>query len=134
MVSTSSMVGLKAPGYSETPSGLKETESGFVLEEVDIGVFVEVTPANPATAYAFPLKLEDFKGHWRISQTNTPRVGDTAHGHWMKDGIIHWVKGRVTAVHREKTFFIVTGEEWATAESYWGRDVENGTTPAVGFQ
>ncbi|KAL3492077.1 hypothetical protein BJX62DRAFT_236510 [Aspergillus germanicus] len=115
------MVGIKAPGYSMTSTGhLKHTASGFVLEEIDIGVFA--------------LKLADFKGHWRISQTNTPAVGHTAHGHWLKDGIVWWVKGRVTDVHRDKTFYIVTGEDMATAETYWGRDVENGTKPALGFR
>jgi hypothetical protein len=130
------MVGLEAPGYSITSTGhLKHTASGFVLEEIDLGVFVQVTPANPASPSGYALKLADFKGHWRISQTNTPAVGGTAHGHWLKDGIVWWVKGpRVTDVHRDKPFYIVTGENMATAETYWGRDVENGTKPALGFR
>ncbi|KAL2795212.1 hypothetical protein BJX66DRAFT_337213 [Aspergillus keveii] len=97
-------------------------------------LFVQVTPANPASPSGYALKFADFKGHWRISQKNTPAVGDTAHGHWMKDGIVWWVKGRVTDVHRDKTFYIVTGKDMATAETYWGRDVENGTKPALGFR
>ncbi|CEL03774.1 hypothetical protein ASPCAL04917 [Aspergillus calidoustus] len=135
MAPTSSMVGLKGPGYSVTSTGhLKHTASGFILEEVPIGIFVQVTPPNPAAASGYALTLADFKGHWRISQTNTPAVGDTAHGHWLKDDIIYWVKGRVTDIHRDKTFHIVTGEDMATAETYWGRDEENGTKPALGFR
>jgi hypothetical protein len=36
-------------------------------------------------------------------------------------------------VHYDQTFYILTGEDMASAETYWGRDEENGTKPALGF-
>ncbi|KAL2859910.1 uncharacterized protein BJX67DRAFT_386519 [Aspergillus lucknowensis] len=119
---------------------------------------VSVTPQTLEDRQtSHPVTREEFLAHYHnaaaaagTTSTNypvIPRIGDVSRGFWIHDGgYLMWGYGVVSEILVDQVMVLVdesgsdsvaggrAGVGFSEVETYWGRDPENGSRPALGFR